>query len=166
MRWRNLLLALILAASAAAAWWRLHPSEPRRIRRQLDRLAERVSKAESEGAAVMALKMNALGDLFESEVEVDLADFPGNGTYASSEVASHVARFRPSCRSIALSFHDVRIEIGPPRQAEAALTARLLVSAANGETQSDTRALRVLLHRGEDKTWRCARFEEIRVLQR
>lgn len=165
MRWRNLLLALILVAVAAAAWWRLHPSELRRIRRQFERLAERVSKTDSESAAVMALKMNTLGDLFQSEVEVELADFPGNGTYASSEVASHVARFRPACRSIALSFADVRITTMSSGQAAADLTARLLVTAANGETQSDTRALHVLLHRGDDKTWRFARFEETRVLQ-
>jgi hypothetical protein len=81
-------------------------------------------------------------------------------------VASHVARFRPSCRSIALSFHDIDIKIGPARQADATFTARLLVAAANGETQSETRALRVLLHQGDDRTWRLARIEELRVLQR
>lgn len=162
---RSLLLALVLLAGAAA-WWLLHPSEPRRVRRQFARLAERVSKTEGEGAAVMALKVNALGDLFESEVEVDLTDFPGNGTYASSEVASHLARFRPTCRRIALSFMDDRISLGPARQATATLTARLQVTATNGDVHDDTRALRVHLHQGEDGVWRFARFEEEAVLQR
>lgn len=166
MRWRNLAFVLIVVAAAATAWWRLHPSEARRIRRQFDRLAERVSKAESESTGIMALKMNALGDLFDSEVTVELADFPGNGTYASSEVASHVARFRPACRRIALSFQDVQIEVGPAQEAEATLTARLLVTPASGETQADTRALRVLLQQAEDRTWRFARFAEIEVLER
>jgi hypothetical protein len=166
VRWQRLLLVLILVAVAAAVWSRLRPSEPRRVLRQLDRLAERISKTESESTAIMALKLNGLGDLFAAEVEVDLADFPGNGTYASSEVASHVARFRPACRSLALSFHDTRITIGPPAQAEATFTARLHVTATNGDPQTDTRALRVRLQRDADKSWRFTRFEEIRVLQR
>jgi hypothetical protein len=164
--WRKPLILLVLAAIAAVAWWRLHPSETRRVRRQLDRLANCVSKSESEGATALALKMNALGGLFASEVEVNLTDFPGNGTYASSEIPSHVARFRPSCRSIALSFHDLRIEIGPPRQARAFFTARLLVTATNGETQSEMRTVQVLLQRDEDRTWRIARVEEPQVFQR
>jgi hypothetical protein len=166
VKWRNLLVVGVLVAGVAALWWRLHPSEPRRVRRQLERLAGRISKGESESTAVMGLKMNALGDLFESEVVVDLADFPGNGTYASSEVASHVARFRPACRRIALAFQDVDIRVESSRQAEATFTARLIVTASNGETQTETRAVQARLHQGEDRTWRFARFAEIEVLQR
>jgi len=163
---RNVLVMLVLVAAMALAWWRLHPSEPRRIRRQLDRLANSISKSEAEGAAVLALKMNSLADLFESEVEIDLVDFAGNGLYDATELSSHVARLRPSCRAIALSFHDVRIEIGPPRQASAVFTARLLVTASTGETQSETRAVQVRLQRDADKTWRVARVAELPVFHR
>lgn len=166
MRLRTLVVILVLLAVAGGAFWRLRPSEPRRIRRQFDRLSERVSKPEGESSTVMALKMNALSDLFDSHLDVDLADFPGNGTYASSEVASHVARLRPTFRSLGLSFYDVSIEVTGTAQARARFTARLVATVGTGESQDDTRALLATLRKGTDGTWRFARFEETSVLQR
>lgn len=166
MTLRSLSIGVLLLGLVAAAVWLLRPSEPRRVRRQLDRLSERISKTESESSAVMALKMNALGDLFESQVEVELADFPGNGTYASSEIASHVARFRPAFRALQLSFHDVGIDMQAGGQAQARFTARLAAVTGNGERQEDTRPIRAALRQGSDGVWRFGRFEEISVLQR
>ncbi len=160
------LLLLFVVAIGVLAYLRLRPNEEKRINKQLNSLAERVSKKPGESNSVMALKMHGLSDLFEPEVSLEIEDFPFNGVFLQNEIASHVARGRSSFRTMSLSFHDIKITLEAPDSATVELTGRLILKLSeNKERNEDTREI-ICRMKKTDKTWRFAGFEEVRVLER
>ena len=143
------------------------PTDERQIRRQFDRLAECIGKTENETPAMMALKMNRLGRLFAPTVEVQLHDFPENGSFSSSELCSHVSRLRPMFAAITLSLYDLRITLRSHDQAEAVVTVRLTLTPRHGEPATQTWELAVEMTKsGDDGHWRFSRCRENEVMVR
>ena len=163
---KQLVILLALVGLGAAAWWGLHPTDEKRVRRTLTALAERATKAPGETTTVMALKLQSLDTLFAPQVDVNVRGFAGNGNYSREELASIVARVRPMFRSIRLVFRDVTVTFPAPNQATAVMTAQLEMEDAEGRRQTDTREIAVCLRREGPTSWGCATFRENQVLER
>ncbi len=165
---KKLLTVVLVAVVAGLAWWlalRFRPTPEQRIRGQVLALAECMSKAAEEPTTLMLLKLHALEGLLADQVDVNVRDFPANGTMPREEIISQMTRLRPGFRRIALSFYDVKVELAPPADAAATLTARLAVDSGAGGRHEETRELRCRL-KLVDKTWRFTGFEEVTVMQK
>ena len=159
---------LVLALLAGAALFLAHrywPNEERRVRRQVDRLAACFSKASGESAAMMALNLHGFEQLLGDDVEVDVLNFAGNGSYSAREISSTVARVRAGCRSISLVCRDVSVRFETPETAAATFTARLAVVDADGRLNEDMREITCTLTKMPGG-WRFVRFSESSVLER
>ena len=156
---------VVLAAVVAFLVWRNWPNEERRVRKQTQRLADCFSKATGESAAVMVLSLHGFEQLLGDQVELQLQNFPGNGSYSASEISSTVARVRAGCRAIHLVFRDVHVEFPKSEQAVVTLTARLVVTDDEGRTNEDTREVACRLNKTPDG-WRFVAFDEITVLEK
>jgi hypothetical protein len=159
------LAVLALGIGLGAYVW-LRPSEERRVEHRVRQLTERISREPDEGNSTMALKANALGGMFADQVQVDLQQFPANGTHSGAELVSHIARARPLYRAIRLRAHDIRVTLESPEQATARFTARLTLERADGAVAEDTREIRARLVRDPERTWRFAAFTERPVMTR
>ena len=165
MNWKKLLFLVLAAAVAGGLYYRLRPTDEKRIRKQLAALSERLSKNAGESTTIMALKLQGLDALFAAQVEIDLKGFHGNGVYQQEELASLVARFRPGFRSMHLTFSDLVILIETADSATTTFTARLQVEDVEGKKSEDIREIKARLKKA-DKIWGFTRFEEVAVLER
>ena len=165
MRWRRRVAVLVLVVAAAALILALRPTEEKRVPKQLDRLAARFSKESGESTTVMAVKMHTFTDLLADEVTLEFQGWGANGTSSASELGSMLTRIRPQFAAIALTFHDVRVDVRRPA-ATVNLTARLVLTAATGgAVTEDTREVLCRLQKVE-KTWRFSSFTEVNVMER
>jgi hypothetical protein len=158
-------LALVIAAVAGFLWWRLNPSDERQVAKQVERLAEVVSKRPGETNSVMALKMNVLPGLFADEFTVALVEFPFNGDYTSTVMTSNVARARGALAELELRFYDITAELASETEATALFTAQARVRHKEGKPRVETREMICGLRKVEEK-WRFTSFKEEVVLSR
>lgn len=162
---KKIALVLVAAATAGVLWWRLHPSDERQVAKQVERLAEVVSKRPGETSSVMALKMNTLPGLFADEFTVALIEFPFNGDFTSSVMTSNVARARGALAELELRFYDITVECASEIEATALFTAQARVRHKEGRPKVETREM-VCGLRKVDRKWRFVSFKEEAVMSR
>jgi ketosteroid isomerase-like protein len=154
---------VVLAGLGGYLWWRLHPSEEKVVAKRVNQFAECVSKSEGEGNAAMALRMNSLPGFLADRVSIEVQSQFVDGTYDSSELASHIARARTMCAQLKLTFHDVKVAVNGPDTATATFTARLTARSKSGDSQSETREIHATLKKTDGK-WRFTDFREEQVM--
>ncbi len=164
-RRKKLIFVLLGLVVAGVLWWRMHPSDERRIVKQVERLADCVAKRSGETNSVMALKMNTLPGLFADEFTVELIDFPFNGDYTSTVITSNVARARATLEELSMRFYDITVEISSETEAVALFTAQARVRRKEGQLKVDTREVKCGLRKVEGR-WRFVSFREQAVMSR
>ena len=91
---KKILLAIVLLAAVGVAIYCLTNTETRRIRKQLNAIADAVSKEEGEGNIAMVYKMQVLGNLLADHVTVRFKDYPYVGETSGTELVSLATRGR------------------------------------------------------------------------
>jgi len=161
---RTLLFLLVVTTVVVLGWW-WRPTPEKRVRKKCNALAARFSKTAGESSAVMAAKMHTFGDLLGDNVVLDLDGFSQNGLYGNSELSSIAARARTQFQAVQLTFTDLSVVVIAPDDATATFTARLVAETKEGQRDSDTREIRCMLRKVDDK-WVFTEFHEVRVMVR
>ncbi len=129
------------------------------------RLSDYVSHSPGESPIKIAVKMNAIQDIFDSECELEAGQEWFSGTYSPQEIASNVSRTKMTFKSIALSFKDISVELRDENSADSFCTVLFSAVKKDGKIIEDVRELKVSLKK-KDKRWVFSRFEIIETLKK
>ena len=161
---KRILLAAVLLAAAAVAVYFLTNTETRRIRRQLDAVAEAVSKEAGEGNIAMVYKMQVLGNLLAEHVSVRFRDYPYVGETSGTELVSLATRGRTYFKSLSINILDAEIDIYAEGKARCRCPAKV-VSEGGQRRYNEKHYFDAELVKADGK-WRFTSFHEDELLKR
>jgi hypothetical protein len=120
---KKILLVLILIAATAAFF--LFPSDEKKIRNNLDSLAEYCSSASKE-TAIAALKKVALaGKLCSDPCMIQIESFDIHRDFKKKELTDHILMMKKMLPDTHFTFHDTTINFPLDNRAELTTTLRL-----------------------------------------
>ncbi|MCX8118134.1 MAG: hypothetical protein N3G78_09405 [Desulfobacterota bacterium] len=162
---RTFLIALLLASAGLFAFFALPPSEEKRIKRELNALAQALSKETGESLFTLDQKLKKIGSLLEETCELSIQAYSISGTLAREEILGYVARSRLQVAELQVSFYDIHMTFPQRNEAKVTLTARLTGKMAGGEAFSEAHEIDCLLKKSE-KRWLFVRAEVVEVLKK
>lgn len=159
---KPLLQLLLVAAVAAGLFYWLRPSDEKRIKKQFQRLSEAVAKHGEEGNASTAIKMFALGNLLNDQVDIRIRDFPFNGEQSADTLISLASRGRSYFRRIEVDIYEIEILLHDHEQADARCVARVSVESDQYRDHGVRHFMASLAK--VDKEWKFIGFREDELL--
>jgi hypothetical protein len=139
--------------------------ETRRVRRQVDRFCERVSKDGDENNLALALRAQEVSALFAPSVYVETQVGRLKGQLARSDIKTQAAMIRSQFRRLVFSVRGSEITMGEDGIAVVTGTAVLKGTLMGGEAVSEAREV-VLKLRKEEGTWCFFDCREVTVLRK
>lgn len=162
MKLRGSHVAWGLLAAAAVAWAVSHmgPGDERRIRRQLDRLADLVAKSAGESELAGANKVRQIGNLLTPEFEIRIEPY-SEVVRDRRELLRVAMAYRARSPAIGLAFRDQDLKVDP-RSRTAELAAVAVVSGDDLRRESYRVAIGWSRDDGE---WLIRRIDVVEVLE-
>ncbi len=160
---KKILLAIVLLAAVGVAVYCLTNTETRRIRKQLNAIADAVSKEEGEGNIAMVYKMQVLGNLLADHVTVRFKDYPYVGETSGTELVSLATRGRTYFKMLSITVAEAEIEIYAEGKARARCIAKVVSEGHhryNEKHYFDAELVKA------DGKWRFTSFHEDELLKR
>ena len=160
---KRILLVVVLLVAAAVAVYLLTNTETRRIRKQLNAIADAVSKEEGEGNIAMVYKMQVLGNLLADHVTVRFKDYPYVGETSGAELVSLATRGRTYFKMLSITVAEAEIEIYAEGKARARCIAEVVSEGHhryNEKHYFDAELAKI------DGKWRFTSFHEDELLKR
>lgn len=162
--WLPLLKLLLVAAVAAGLFYWLRPSDEKRIRKQFQRLSEAIAKSGEEGNASAAVKMFALGNLLNEQIDISIRDFPYNGEQSAETLVSLATRGRSFFRTISVDIYDIEVIQIDHELADARCVAQVAIESDNYRDNGVRHVMASLAK--IDKTWKFTGFREDELLRK
>ena len=167
-RWKKWLW-LILALGVLALGWRwFGGGEEQKLRRTFSDLGSAVSKSGGAASNLSALgTLDSLNRLFADPVTLQVSgdeDYGLAGTYSLAEIKGNIARVRQGCKSLKISFSDIRISSRNSTSATADATVRAVVNFDGGKFE-EVRLLCCQLVK-KDGHWCFKSFTERQILDK
>lgn len=156
---------LVFAVAAGLYLFIFHKSDKDRVKRQLALLSDYASKYPGEGAAVMLMKTQAVGALFDEQCGLEVGDNFFSGDYTPEEISSKSVIMRRQFSNALISFYDINVDFPEKDKALVTLTARFTGAMSGGETVNQVRELQVILKRKNNK-WLFTEFKMVTVLKK
>jgi len=123
MKLLRILLMLLLVA--AVAFYLLLPSDEKKIRKNLDSLAEYCSSPSKETAIPALKKVMMAGKLCSYPCRVQVGSFDISHDFNKKEFTDHILMLKKMTLDTHFSFHDTRIEFPMDGKANIVSTVRL-----------------------------------------
>ncbi|OGV46480.1 MAG: hypothetical protein A2017_20560 [Lentisphaerae bacterium GWF2_44_16] len=163
---KKIIAALVAIVIIAGLYFVIfHKSDKDRVKRQLALLSDYASKYPGEGAAVMLMKTQAVGGLFDEHCGLEVGDDFFSGDYTPEEISSKSVMMRRQFSNALISFYDINVDFPEKDKALVTLTARFTGVVSGGETVNQVRELQVTLNRKNGK-WLFAEFKIVTVLKK
>jgi hypothetical protein len=158
---------IVVLVVAAGIWVTLRSSETeeRRISKQLDRLADWVSKDPEEPIFATARKIRRIASLFADDCKIVTEEPSLSGAHGSEDIADRVARVRSTFTDLRLRFYDLDIAMAGRDSANAMFTGRITGRTRYQGRVDESREVACTLVRTEGE-WLFARIEVVPVLER
>ncbi len=126
----KLLRIFLLLSVAALAFYLLLPNDEKKIRKNLDSLAEYCSSPSEETAIPALKKVMLAGKLCSDPCHVQIESFDINHNFSKKEFTDHILMLKKMTLDTRFSFHDTSIEFPMDGKADIVSTVRL-----DGETK-------------------------------
>jgi ketosteroid isomerase-like protein len=163
---RQLVLVVFVALVALLAYFYFHPSEEKKIKKQLALLSEDASKDRGESAFALARRLDHMGALFADRVDLKVPAYELSGTHTRREIVHLAARAGMAFSQLTLKFHDVSVAISGEGMAKVSATGRLKGIAAKGESADEVQDLELTFRKGGEGRWLITAVEVIEVLKK
>ncbi len=162
---RFVVLALVVPLLVFGAWLLLFKKDDAsQIKARFAAFSKEVAKNGVEGATAAVMKSQAIANLFAETCELSIQDSPLTGTYAREEMASHAFNARRHFQNVALSFHELELEVKGD-SAEARFTALLTGDVKDGDKLQEARDMTATLVKADGK-WLFKSFKVREILRR
>lgn len=167
-RWKKWFWLVLVLGGLALGWHWFGGGDEQKLRRAFSQLGSVVSKS---GGTVSQLAIlgtqDDLSKLFADPVTLQVSgeeDYGLDGTYSRAEVNSNLARLRQVCKTLQISFSDIRIRSRNSSTASVDATVRATATFEDGKAE-EVRLLSCQLVK-EDGRWRFKSFIERQVLDK
>lgn len=158
---KRLLTVIVIILAVGAAWFGyryLHPDEPARIGRALDKFCETIGRAQGESPATMAVKMLSLERQLCPNVDVKMNILPIQGRFSVEELVSQAGRLRPLCETLTVAATSREITLEAPTEATVDCTI-VAYATWGGEPHRDAINCQIFLQK-IDGNWKFAAFRD------
>lgn len=160
---KRILLVVVLLVAAGVAVYLLTNTETRRIRKQLDAIADAVSKEEGEGNIAMVYKMQVLGNLLAEHVTVRFRDYPYVGETSGTELVSLATRGRTYFKYLSITIAEAEIDVYAEGKARCRCVAKVV---SEGHQRYNEKHYFDAELSKEDGKWRFTSFHEDELLKK
>ncbi len=156
-----LLLALVLVASGAFFFW---PSDEKKIRDNLDSLAQYCSSTKEETVIETLQKSALAAKLCTDPCTVHFASLKIDRVFSQKELIDHFLMMKKRLTNTAFNFHDTAVDIVGDDRAEVLTTLRI-----NGEIVdrqfTDAYEMNITVEK-QDDGWRFASFTVVEFMKK
>jgi hypothetical protein len=161
MNSKILLLALVFAAGAAFFFW---PSDEKKIRANLDSLAEYCSSAREESAIETLRKAAQAAKLCTDPCTVHFASLKIDRAFSQKELTDNFLLMKKRLVDTAFNFHDTAVEIVGDGRAEVLTTLRINGTIVD-EQFTDAYEINISVEK-QDDGWRFASFTVVEFMKK
>jgi hypothetical protein len=154
-----LLLALVLVAGAAYIFW---PSDEKKIRGNLDSLAEYCSSAKQEPVIETLQKAALAAKLCTDPCTVHFASLKIDTAFSRKELTDRFLMMKKRLTDTAFSFHDTAVEIVGDDRAEVLTTLRINGKIVDRQF-TDAYEINITVEK-QDDGWRFASFAVVEFM--
>ncbi len=138
-RWKKWIWLLLVIGLAALGWHWFGGGDEQKLRRTFSQLGGAVSKGTGAVANLSILgTMDDLDKLFADSVSVQFSgdeDYGFTGHYSLAEIKSKLASVRMICKSLNVSFSDIRIRSRNSATATVDATVRAVATVEGGKVE-------------------------------
>jgi ketosteroid isomerase-like protein len=163
---RYLVLAVFVVLVALLAYFYFHPSEEKKIKKQLALLSEYASQDGGESAFALARRLDHMGALFADRVDLKAPGYELSGAYTRREIVHLAARARMAFSQMTLKFHDVSVAISGEGMAKVSATGRLKGMPAKDQSVDEVQDLELTFQKGGEGRWLITAVEVVEVLKK
>ena len=165
MKGRYLVLAVFVVL-AILAYFYFHPSEEKKIKKQLALLSEYASNDRGESTFALARRLDHMGALFADRVDLKASGYELSGTHTRREIVHLAARAGMAFSQMTLKFHDVSVAISGEGMAKVSATGRFKGMSAKGESVDEVQDLELTFRKGGEGRWLITAVEGVEVLKK
>ena len=165
MKGRYLISAVVVVLGLLAYFY-FHPSEEKKIKKQLAHLSEYASKDAGESAFALARRLDHMGALFADRVDLKAPGYELSGTHTRREIIKLAARARMAFSQMTLNFHDVSVAISGEGMAKVSTTGRLKGMSTAGKRVDEIQSLEFTLQKDSEGRWFFTAVEVVEVLKK
>jgi len=159
-------VAIILAlAVAAIAAWHLLQSDEVKVRKQLNLLAELISKEGEESTIMAAQRGHSIGKIFTDPSAYETDAHTYSGSYSRQQIARQALLARAGFTHLRLKLHDISITFTNKIRAGVILTANVAGETKAGDKIDNAHEIELTLSKTEKK-WLISRIKVVEVLVR
>ncbi len=166
MKGRYLVLSVFVVLVALLAYFCFHPSEEKKIKKQLALLSEYASRERGENAFALARRLDQLGALFADRVDLKAPAYELSGTHTRREIVHLAARAGMAFSQMTLEFQDVSVAISEGGMAKVSATGRFKEISAKGERGDEIQDLELTFQKGGEGRWLITAVEVVEVLKK
>lgn len=156
-----LLLALVLVVAAAYFFW---PSDEKKIRDNLDSLAEYCSSVKEEPVIETLRKASLAAKLCTDPCAVHFESLKIDRAFSHKELTDRFLMMKKRLTDTAFSFHDTAVEIVGDDRAEVLTTLRINGKIVDKQF-TDAYEMNITVEKQEDG-WRFASFTVVEFMKR
>lgn len=156
-----LLLALVLVAGAAYFFW---PSDEKKIRDNLDSLAQYCSSDREEPVIETLRKASLAAKLCTDPCTVHFASLKIDRAFSQKELTDRFLMMKKRLINTAFSFHDTAVEIVADDRAEVLTTLRINGKIVDKQF-TDAYEINITVQKQQDG-WRFASFTVVEFMKR
>lgn len=162
---RLLALVVIVIVVFLAIYFR-PVGKRQQVLNRFEALAQAVSRGSGENVLVMALRTEALKDMFTNPCSLTVPEGAFSGDYSPTEVYSLTMRSRAMFSSLNMRFYDFRITFPSDTVADVTVTVRVTGEVTSREKNVDeSREIQCVLWKVE-KQWLFHSCEVVEVLKK
>lgn len=162
---KHIIIALVILAGGIIAFFVFFQSEEAKVRRQFERVAEKIEKTPEESVIVSATKANRVSEAFAETCTVHAPAYSFSKDVSSDELSTHILSMRSQYSIISVKLYDFVIDFPEKASARVRLTASVEGKLTTGESTKDLHELKCRLRKIED-TWRIEEVEIVQVLKK